>query len=108
MASNKTNQLIKAAALVGLVFQNTSLILFMKQASLTPSEGTIISVSSQGLISFSDGKKALTTTVVVMVMLDMASYCKPDANMVVGGALQNYCLYPGDCIPQAQKRWIDK
>ncbi|EKX52627.1 hypothetical protein GUITHDRAFT_101787 [Guillardia theta CCMP2712] len=60
MASNKTNQLIKAAALVGLVFQNTSLILFMKQASITPSE---------------DGKKALTTTVVVMVEFFKITAC---------------------------------
>ena len=47
-------------ALLALVFQNSSLILTMKQAALVPSE---------------DGKKALTSTVVVMVEVFKVRTC---------------------------------
>eukprot|EP00802_Teleaulax_amphioxeia_P019832 Tamp_20085.p1 GENE.Tamp_20085~~Tamp_20085.p1 ORF type:complete len:400 (+),score=77.68 Tamp_20085:39-1202(+) len=51
---------IRMAALCGLVIQNSALVLTMKQASLMPA---------------SDGKKALTTTVVVMVEFFKVSAC---------------------------------
>ena len=47
-------------ALLALVFQNSSLILTMKQAALVPSD---------------DGKKALTSTVVVMVEVFKVRTC---------------------------------